>query len=257
MRASEAVHESSANRGLPLCRCFESIGDMRQLKAFACLGAATVLFALSAAPAWTQEPVQDASPAGTVRLFVSDKLVLNVYSEPDQGGERVATIETGDAVEELERADNFVRVRLENGGEGWVGANYLTADAPAAVRLRELQREQKAAAPAVDKKSLEEIARLRKQNATLEGELTTLKASVAASPPPQGQPLGETQSYDELESEPESAAQPDEEEQSGGVGRIVVSAGLAALVAALSGFAAGYHTLARRLRRKFGGLKIY
>jgi hypothetical protein len=219
------------------------------------------LLALSAEPAWTQDPGQDASPAAAVRLFVSDKLVLNVYAEPDQGGERVATIETGDVVEELERADNFVRVRLENGGEGWVGASYLTSDPPAAVRLRELQRDQKAAAaPAVDRKSVEEIARLRKQNATLEGELKALKASVVASPAPspQGQPpLGETQSYDELEDEPESAAQPDREDQSGGVVRIALAAGLAALVAALAGFAAGYHTLARRLRQKFGGLKIY
>ena len=228
---------------------------MKHHRASACLGVATVVLALSAEPAWTQDPAAGESPAAPVRLFVSDKLVLNVYSEPAQGGERVGTIETGDAVEELERADSFVRVRLPDGGEGWVGANYLTSDAPAAVRLRELQREQKAAAPAVDKKAAEELARLRKQNAALEGELKTLKASVAAPPQPQP-PLGETQSYDELEGGPESAGRPEMEDQSVSAIRMVLVAGLVAL-AALFGFAAGYQTLARRLRKKFGGLKIY
>ena len=37
------------------------------------------------------------------QLYVADKLVLNVYQEPDQGSGRVATIETGDTVEEIER----------------------------------------------------------------------------------------------------------------------------------------------------------
>ena len=231
---------------------------MKHHRASACLGVATVVLALSAKPAWTQDPAAGESPAAPARLFVSDKLVLNVYSEPAQGGERVGTIETGDAVQELERADSFVRVRLPDGAEGWVGANYLTSDAPAAVRLRELQREQKGAAPAVDKKAAEELARLRKQNAALEGELKTLKASVAASsPPPQAAPpLGETQSYDELEGGPESAGRPEMEDQSVSAIRIVLVAGLVVL-AALSGFAAGYQTLARRLRKKFGGLKIY
>ena len=60
------------------------------------------------------------------RLFVSEKLVLNVYSEPEQAGSRVGTIETGDAVDELERGEGFVRIRLSDGREGWVGTNYLT-----------------------------------------------------------------------------------------------------------------------------------
>jgi uncharacterized protein YgiM (DUF1202 family) len=61
------------------------------------------------------------------QLYVEDKLVLNVYSEADQGSSRVATIETGDAVEEIERVEKFVHIRLADGREGWVGTNYLSA----------------------------------------------------------------------------------------------------------------------------------
>jgi hypothetical protein len=229
---------------------------MKHHGASGCLGVATVALAL-APLAWAQEPAQEDIPPAAVRLFVSDKLVLNVYSEPSQSGERVGAIETGDAVQELERVEGFVRVRLSNGQDGWVGANYLTPDPPAAVRLRELQREQKTSA-GVDKKSADEIARLRKQNAALEGELKTLQTSAAASPAAMAQtPPGQTQSFDELADEPDNAGHPPAEDPSGGAARIIFAAGLAAVVAALAGFAAGYHTLARRLRRKFGGLKIY
>jgi uncharacterized protein YgiM (DUF1202 family) len=77
-----------------------------------------------------------AGEASSQSLYVSDKLVLNVYAEPNQGGGRVATIETGDAVEQLERVDNFLRVRLTDGREGWVGANYLSAEPPAIVKTQ-------------------------------------------------------------------------------------------------------------------------
>ena len=77
-------------------------------------------------------------------LYVDDKLVLNVYAEPQQGGGRVATIETGDVVDEIERVENFVHVRLSDGREGWVGANYMSAEPPTIVKLKELQAAQPA-----------------------------------------------------------------------------------------------------------------
>ena len=187
------------------------------------------------------------------RRYVSDKLVLNVYAEPDQSGGRVATIQTGDSVEELERSGNQVRVRLEDGREGWVGANYLTSDAPAAVRLRELERSgQKAPPPAEpDKKSLEEIARLKKENAALLGQVNQLQSrvtelgSMAEGAPP------DTPSEPEVISEPEQPV-------------TVTTSGppwwvwsIAIVLTGALGYASGYQTLARRLRRKFGGLKIY
>ena len=98
-----------------------------------CLSVATLsLLATVAVPAAAQEEAQpqaDATQSQTApaeplrRLFVSDKLVLNVYSEPEQAGSRVGTIETGDAVDELEGGQGFVRVRLTDGREGWVGSN--------------------------------------------------------------------------------------------------------------------------------------
>jgi hypothetical protein len=182
------------------------------------------------------------------RLFVSDKLVLNVYSEAEQAGSRVATIETGDAVDELERAQNFVRIRLQDGREGWVGANYLTSDAPAAVQLRELQRQQKSATQAVDRKSAEEIARLRKESENLQTQVKELKAAAAAAPisADDGVLEGAAPGPQQL-----APVAPPAANGAAWIWSLVV------VLAAGLGFAAGYQMLARRIRKKFGGLRIY
>lgn len=218
------------------------------LIATASLVAATLPLASAA-----QEMPASEAPAATAptaeKRFVSDKLVLNVYAEPDQGSARVATIQTGDAVEELERSGSLVRVRLEDGREGWVGASYLTSDEPAIVRLRELQRQQPNAAPRVDKASLDEIAQLKKENTALRGQVSELQARIAApvAPPP---PQGET-----ITAAPEpplqAAVLPTTAPNS------VVGWVVAMLAVGAVSYAGGYQTLARRLRKKFGGLKIY
>ena len=188
---------------------------------------------------------QQSAPA-VRQLFVSDKLVLNVYSEPDQSGSRVASIETGDAVDELERDQGFVRIRLGDGREGWVGANYLTTDAPAAVQLRELQRQQKSANQ-TDKKSADEIARLKKESESLQAQVKELKAAAAAAPAAADDGVLE-------------GASPAPQQLSAVAPPPSSSAwiwSLAVILAAGIAYTAGYQTLARRLRKKFGGLRIY
>ena len=207
-----------------------------------CLSVATLL--LLTASALAQD---ETVPEQTRRRFVSDKLVLNVYAEADQSSSRVATIETGDAVDELERAENFVRVRLSDGREGWVGTNYLTDDAPAAVQLRELQRQQKSAQGS-DRKAADEIARLKKDNEALQAQVKELKAAAAAPAPPDDGVLEGA-----VAETPRTLAATAPAQTRGATWIwsliVVLAAGLA--------YAAGYQSLARKIRRKFGGLRIY
>ena len=219
-----------------------------------CLTVATLSLLLAATlPAGAQEEtvpteaeIQAAQPLR--RLFVSDKLVINVYSEPEQAGSRVGTIETGDAVDELERGEGFVRVRLGDGREGWVGSNYLTPDAPAAVQLRDLQRQQKGASQTADKKATEEIARLKKDNDSLQTQVKELKAAAASAPD-----VAEEGVLEGAASGPQQLASATPASSGGPVWLwsliVVAAAGLA--------YAAGYQSLARRIRKKFGGLRIY
>jgi len=233
------------------------MADMKTSGANRCLLIATISLVTATLPLTgiAQEEAQAPVPQ---QRYVSDKLVLNVYAQADQSGGRVATIQTGDSVDELERSGDMVHVRLEDGREGWVGAKYLTSDAPAAVLLRELQRDQKvptAAPPEPDKKSIEEIARLKKDNAALQGRVNELQSRVTAlGSMAEGAPAAETPSEPEVMEEEEPDEQP----------TVVVTVGptwwlwsIAIVLTGALGYASGYQTLARRLRKKFGGLKIY
>lgn len=226
----------------------ENIAAMRNSAAFYCLFVATA--SLASAPAIAQEALLNEPAPTPQQRFVSDKLVLNVYAEPEQGSTRVATIQTGDAVQELERSGTQVRVRLDDGREGWVGANYLVADAPAIVRLRELQRQQSAAAPAprTDKASIEEIAQLKKQNAALLKQVSDLQSRAAAPPAKTEQPVEPERVAPLVESAAFAGTTP----RDGIIGWV-----FAVMLVGAASFVGGYQTLARRLRKKFGGLKIY
>lgn len=227
---------------LPIRHNSESIPPMKMSWSTSCLSVATLwLLTLSAL-------AQDETvPEETRRLYVSDKLVLNVYAEADQSSSRVATIETGDAVDELERAESFTRVRLQDGREGWVGVNYLTDDAPAAVQLRELQRQQKTA-QGTDKKSADEIARLKKEGESLQAQIKELKAAAAAPAPPDD---GVLEGAVAQAARTPAEAAPAETRAPMWIWPIVV-----VLVGGLA-YAAGYQTLARKIHKKFGGLRIY
>lgn len=230
---------------------------MKNSAAFHCLIIATSTLAAAALPtagvAQETEPgeVPEAATAEPQQRFVSDKLVLNVYAEAAQGSARVATIQTGDAVEELERSGTLVRVRLEDGREGWVGASYLVSDEPAIVKLRELQRQQPglASTPRVDKGLTDEIAQLKKDNATLKGQVTALQARPATPVAAECEKIIETRA---VEPPIQAAAFP-----------TLAPAGsiwgwlFALLLVGGASFAGGYQMLARRLRKKFGGLKVY
>jgi Bacterial SH3 domain len=181
-------------------------------------------------------------------MYVSDQLVLNVYSSADPSSERLATLETGDQVEMLEESEGFYRVRLEDGTEGWVGLNYLSTEPPAMIRLRRLESEQKTALQQAEKKHAANLKTLQDETTALRTERDALKAQLDTPPLPAPQPAPSPQA--QLPSEP------DEHRSTRNVGSIFFWLSFV-ILAGGAGFFAGYQTLARRIRNKFGGVKIY
>jgi uncharacterized protein YgiM (DUF1202 family) len=186
--------------------------------------------------------------ASAEQMFVADKLVLNVYAEPDQESEKVATLETGDTVETLEQLGNFTRVKLSDDQEGWVGANYLTLETPALVRLGALEKEQKAAVQKVEKALKAQVEDLKKQNEALQGEIKNLEEASAA------RDAAEAKIQQE---QPAVVAEAIEPVSSGGGFNFAWLWAPFVFLAGGAGYAAGYQTLARKIRNKFGGVKIY
>jgi hypothetical protein len=169
-------------------------------------------------------------------LYVIEQLVVSVNSAPGGAGERITSLHSGERVEVIERVGEEVHVRLAGGRDGWIRASYLSADEPL--------RPQLAARSA-------EVAHLRQQVDALQAQLlaarstaTAPSAAVAATTPaPADDPPAPRGGLFAVSQTP---ARP---------GWIWVW--VSALVCLGAGFALGWRALDKRIRAKYGGLRIY
>jgi hypothetical protein len=191
--------------------------------------------------------------ASTVRAdptYVIEQLVVSVTSTPDAEGERIGQVKSGDKLEVIEREGDETHVKLSNGKDGWIKSSYLTADPPLQTRLTERTAEVEKLNQEGDKlkqdgeKLRQEGDRLKQDVSRLESELAASRVAHTATSdsPPAPAPAHETVF---LRSPERQNATP-----------WPVLLAIAAVML-LVGFVAGWKTLDRRIRQKYGGLKIY
>jgi len=195
-----------------------------------------------------------ALPAATVAAataYVSDELVLGVYSEQNNQGQRLTTLHSGAAVDTLAVNGEFTQVRLSDGTTGWVKSIYLTPREPASARLKQLEDElerTRATTPALaEAAARSEVAQLQRALADKQSELDAARQGLEAPASAAAAASGAlaTQSSTHRGTSPVNTPM-----------RPWVTASV--ILAALAcGFWLGYLTLARRVRRKFGGIKVY
>jgi SH3-like domain-containing protein len=206
-----------------------------------------------------------AAAAMAAPAYVSDELVLGVYSEQNNQGQRLTTLHSGASVETLAVNGDFTQVRLNDGTTGWVKSAYLTTQEPAVVRIKQLQDEldrSRATTPALaEAAARSEVEQLKRELAAKQSELM---AANAALTPTAGSGAGSNSSAG-LGAGPGTA-------DAGALARAALSTAagvatapaghawieIAAVPAALGvGFWLGYAALARRIKHKYGGLKVY
>jgi hypothetical protein len=163
--------------------------------------------------------------------YVTDELVLGVYAEQGTQGQRLTTLHSGASVETLATSGESTQVRLADGMTGWVKTAYLTNSEPATVRIKHLQAEldrSRATSPALaEAAARSEVERLTRELALREAAApsaapSNVPGNVAAAPAQRLWPW------------------------------------IAAVCGALGcGFWLGYAMLARRVKGKFGGIKVY
>lgn len=207
-----------------------------------------------------------AAQARAATAYVSDELVLGVYAEQNNQGERLSTLHSGASVETLQVIGEFTEVRLNDGTTGWVKSAYLTTKEPATVRVKQLEEEldrTRATTPALaEAAARSEVEQLKRELAAKQSELDAARAGPAvpgasqASVPPSSPaaPGG----ADPLSATPGGIL------AGGAMAAMSAAAAMhpwiwaVAMLAALAvGFWLGYTVLARRVRRKFGGIKVY
>ena len=223
-------------------------------------------------------------------VYITDTVSVAVFTNKELSGEPVERLLSGSSVNVLENSDGKARVRLESGVEGWVRNAYLTAAVPAAVKLQDAliqldQAQEKLAEANETIARLEKDAEKAKDVGWLQSELKKARTRVE-----QAEHAIQTSKTDSDASQAQLSEMRETLEQvknrndelflklaaaelihtDDGSGRqetagvalrhnwliTLLSVSSAAIVFALVGFAGGYWWLDRRVRQRFGGLRI-
>lgn len=75
------------------------------------------------------------------RRYVSDQLFVSLREAPGKDSRRITVLRTDTPVEVLEESGRYLRVRTEDGQEGWVDEQYLTREVPKPVIIAGLKEE--------------------------------------------------------------------------------------------------------------------
>jgi len=73
--------------------------------------------------------------------YVSDRLIISVRDGQDQNAAVLGYLETAAPVEILEEKGDFLRIRTEDGIEGWVRTQYIVSEKPKALIIDNLRNE--------------------------------------------------------------------------------------------------------------------
>ncbi|MGB2689712.1 MAG: TIGR04211 family SH3 domain-containing protein [Desulfobacterales bacterium] len=73
--------------------------------------------------------------------YVSDRLIISVRDGQNQNAAVLGYIETGEPLDILEEKEDLLRIRTEDGIEGWVRAQYIISEKPKVLIIENLKNE--------------------------------------------------------------------------------------------------------------------
>ena len=80
-------------------------------------------------------------PAHADRRYVSDTLIITLREGQGSEYEAIRTLKTGTPIEVLEESGRYLRVRTEEGEEGWVAKHYISSELPKSLIIAGLKQE--------------------------------------------------------------------------------------------------------------------
>ena len=180
-----------------------------------------------------------AAPAPGETIYVTDELRLGLYSDEQTSGRPTRNLISGDALEVLERSLMSVQVRTEDGDVGWVKTAYVVDIEPGRRRAARLDAE---------------IAGLRSQ---LDELSTTAQAREDRISELETQLDEATSGISELPGLKEDNAELRAELAASGSRIASYWAIIIGVACVIGGFVVGYFWLDRRVRKQFGGVRVY
>lgn len=104
-------------------------------------------------------------------MYVSDLAEITLRTGKGIDHKIIAMVKSGMQVEVLEPDDQWTKVRLPDGKEGWIVSRFLTSKIPSSIALKELKEKHEALLALADS-PYKEITRLQEENQRLSSELS-------------------------------------------------------------------------------------
>jgi SH3 domain protein len=111
-------------------------------------------------------------------MYVSDILKLTLRTGPSIENKIISVLESGQMMEVVEFGDEWSRVRLPNGKEGWVLSRYLTSNETNNIKLQRLETKHKNLM-IQSAELLEENNRLKEENKKFNTQFKTNQEQLA------------------------------------------------------------------------------
>lgn len=172
-------------------------------------------------------------------VYVTDELRLGLYRGEDTAGRAMKTLVSGARLDVLERSLMSIRVRTEDGDEGWVKTAFVVTSEPARRRVASLEALQEETAARLSAREAD-VTELAARIETLDAALLEAQSGIRDLPSLQAE---------NAELKAELAAS--------GTRVPLWWLLLAALLSLLLGAFLGYVWLDRRVRKNFGGIRVY
>jgi len=104
-------------------------------------------------------------------MYVSDLAEITLRTGKGIDHKIIAMVKSGIQVEVLEPDDQWTKIRLPSGQEGWVVSRFLTTKIPSSIALQELKQKHEALLALADS-PYKEITKLQEENQRLSSELS-------------------------------------------------------------------------------------
>lgn len=212
--------------------------------------------------------------------FVSERLYLGIYELPDSSTTPIKMLPSGSEVEVMEKQDDFLRIRMADGTEGWARAEFITDNIPASLTIKQItnQRDQLQAQLNAIGVTEQTVKRLQRQLAEANNTIKELRRDVEGEQVAAAEQVAQQQQTQEtllnefkqklVSTEEQSMALQEEVKllktklrDAGGSTEDTLEkvAWLLAsmLLSLIIGAAIGANWLARKVRKRFAGRKVW
>lgn len=112
-------------------------------------------------------------------MYVSDLAEITLRTGKGVDHKIIALVKSGVQVEVIEPDDQWTKVRLPSGKEGWVVSRFLTSQVPSKLELEELKKKYNALLSLADA-PFKELTMLQEENARLRAEAGEKESSLQA-----------------------------------------------------------------------------